>query len=143
MPAGHAVPGVQRRDLVGFCERRIVEGVLDEIVERSAKVQHGLANMDQLRRAFADNVASQQSLRLLREDHLHEAGIQPHDLPPRRLAESRNATLIRDLLLADLFLGHPDRRHFRHRIDAIWKEFRRRLRRRIEGVAGRDAALFH
>jgi hypothetical protein len=58
--AGHAVVSVERGDLVGFGERRIVEGVLDEIVERAAEVEHGLADMDELGRAFADDMDAEQ-----------------------------------------------------------------------------------
>ena len=41
----HAVPGVEAGDLVGFGERRIVEGVLDEILDGALEVQHRLSDM--------------------------------------------------------------------------------------------------
>ena len=55
----HAVIRVERRDLVALGERRIVEGVLDEIVDGAAEVQHRLADVDQLGRALADDVSAE------------------------------------------------------------------------------------
>ena len=49
----HPVPRIQRRDLVGFRQCRIVERVLDEVVDGAFEVQHRLADVDQLARALA------------------------------------------------------------------------------------------
>jgi len=77
------------------------------------------------------------------EDHFHEAGIQPHDVTARGFAETRNAGLVWDALLADLLFGHADRGNFRDRVDAVRKEFRRRMCFSAEGMTGGDAALLH
>jgi len=90
----HSVPRIQRRALVRLGQRRIVEGVLDEIIERAFQVQHGLTDMHQLRRALAHDMHAQQMPCLDREDHLRQAGVQPHDVPARRLAETRDTALI-------------------------------------------------
>lgn len=42
----HPVPRIQACNLVGFRERRIVEGVFYEIFDRALEVQHGLADVD-------------------------------------------------------------------------------------------------
>ena len=44
---------------------------------------------------------------------------------------------------AHLLFGHADGRNLRHRIDAVGKELRRRVRRLAKGVTGRDAPLLH
>src|SRR5882724_10854089 len=57
----HPVPRIQSGDLVGFRQRRIVERVLDEVVDRAFEVEHGLADMDQLGGAFAEDVHAEQA----------------------------------------------------------------------------------
>ena len=57
----HSVAGIEASDLVGFGQRRIVEGVFDEILDGALEVKHGLADMDELGRAFADNVDTEQA----------------------------------------------------------------------------------
>ena len=54
--------------------------------------------MDQLGRAFADNVHAEQAARLQREDHFHEAGIEPHDVAARGFAETRDAGFVGNAL---------------------------------------------
>ncbi len=141
--AGHPVPGVEPGDLVGLRQRRIVEGIFDKIIDGAFEIEHSLTDVDQLRRAFAHDVDAEQTPRLGRENHFHHAAAQAHDLVARGFAETRDSAFVRNVALADFLLAHPDRRNFRHRIDAVGKEFRRRMGRHVEGVAGRNAALFH
>src|SRR3977135_3308111 len=79
----HPVPGIEPGDLVGFGQRRVIERVLDEIVDSAFEVEHRLADMDQLSRAFTENVHPKQPAGLGREDHLHHAAVEPHDVPAR------------------------------------------------------------
>ena len=51
----------KRRDLVGLRQGRIVEGILDEIIQRAVQVEHRLADMHQLGRALADDVHAEQA----------------------------------------------------------------------------------
>src|SRR6185369_15683961 len=84
----HAVPGIERGDLVGFGEGRVVEGVLDEVFEGSLQVDHRLTYVDQLGRALADDVGAEQAAGLEREDQLHHARVQAHDVAARGFAET-------------------------------------------------------
>ena len=52
----------------------------DEEIQSAIVRQHGLADVDQLGRAFADDVHAQQPARIDGEDHLHHAGVQTHDV---------------------------------------------------------------
>src|SRR5262245_42338471 len=64
----HTVPGIEPGDLVGFGERRIVEGILDEIFDGALQVEHGLADVHEFGRAFADDVDAEEAARLQGED---------------------------------------------------------------------------
>jgi NAD(P)H-nitrite reductase large subunit len=55
----HAVPGVQRGDLVSLCQRWIVKRVLDKIIQRAMQVQHRLADMHQFSRALTHDMDTQ------------------------------------------------------------------------------------
>jgi hypothetical protein len=54
------VQPVQRRHLVSFSQRRIVEHGIAEIFDGSAICHHGLPDVHDLRRALAENMHSQQ-----------------------------------------------------------------------------------
>src|SRR5258706_16302485 len=56
----HPVPGVQPGDLVGFGQRWLIERILDEIIDSAFEVEHGLADMDQLGGALAEDVDAEQ-----------------------------------------------------------------------------------
>jgi hypothetical protein len=72
--------------------------------------------------------------------------MKPVDKPmmcPRAFAKARDAALVRNALLARLLFGHADGGDFRHGVDAVREEFRRRMRDGAERVARGDAALLH
>src|SRR5262247_1016284 len=54
------IQSIQRRDLVGFGERRIVEHGVSEVLDRRARVHNRLSDMNELRRPLADDVDAEQ-----------------------------------------------------------------------------------
>src|SRR5437899_1442208 len=58
--SGPALPqlidAVERRLLVALGQRRVIEHRVDEVVDRSLEDHHRLPDVQQLRRAFADDV---------------------------------------------------------------------------------------
>jgi hydrophobe/amphiphile efflux-1 (HAE1) family protein len=135
--------GIKSGNLVGFGKCRVVEGVLDEIFDGALQVQHGLADVNEFGRTFADDMDAEQTPGLQREDQLQKPGIQTHDMAARCLAETGDAAFIGNAALLDLFLRQAAGRDFRHGVDAVGEEFRRFLGDRTDGDTGRDAALFH
>src|SRR4051812_8786980 len=67
---GQLIRGVQRGNLVALGQRRIVEDRREEIVETTAERDHRLADVQQLRRARADDVHAQQAAILAMKEHL-------------------------------------------------------------------------
>src|SRR5688572_21126854 len=63
LPRPHPVERIERCDLVPLRQRRIVERVLDEIVDRALEVEHCLADVDQLGSALAQDVDAEQPAR--------------------------------------------------------------------------------
>src|SRR3569833_360996 len=140
---GHAVEGVEGGDLVGFGERGVVEGVLDEVVDGAAEVEDGLSDMYELGGAFADDVCAQELAAFEVEDQLHHAAFDAHDVAARGLAETTDADLVVEALVAHLLLGHAHSGDFRNGVDAVREEYRIGGNGQAKGVAGGGAALFH
>ena len=78
---GELVETVERRRLVALGERRIVENRVDEVVDRGAQREHGLADVNQLRGPFTDDVNAEQGPGLAVEDDLQPARRVAADLP--------------------------------------------------------------
>src|SRR3569623_412058 len=140
---GHTVEGVEGGELVGLGEGRVVEGVLDEVVDGAAEVEDGLSEKYELGGAFADDVGAEEFAALEVEDQLHQAAFDAHDVAARGLAETTDADLVVEALVAHLLLGHADGGDFRNGVEAIRKVFRRGGNGQAESVAGGGAALFH
>src|SRR5713226_1013647 len=67
---GQLVQPVERCRLVALGERRIIENSVHEVIYRSFENEHGLADVQQLGSAFANDVNSQQLLGLAMKDEL-------------------------------------------------------------------------
>src|SRR5690242_4089302 len=67
------VQPVEGRRLVAFGQRRVVEDGVDEVFDRALQDHHRLAYVQQLRRAFADNVYAQYLFRVAVKDELQAA----------------------------------------------------------------------
>src|SRR5215510_3022544 len=85
---------VQRGDLVGFGERRIVEDGLDEVVDRPAEGEHRLGDVHQVGGVRADDVRTPQPMRFTLEEQLQHARAVADDLAARDLAEERLSHLV-------------------------------------------------
>src|SRR5665213_1994286 len=68
------VQPVKRGSLIAFRQGGIIENGIDKIVDRRIQRHHRLANVDQLARAFADDVNAQQLPRVAMEDQLQASG---------------------------------------------------------------------
>src|SRR5262249_55437843 len=101
---GELVGRVERRHLVAFRERRVVEDGLQEVVEAAVQAEDGLADVNQLRRAAADGVHAEQLPSLAVEEHLEEAAVVAEDLATRDLAVACDAGLVRHALASELLL---------------------------------------
>src|SRR3569623_2354377 len=121
---GHTVEGVDGGDLVGLREGRVVEGVLDEVVDGAAEVEDGLSDMYELGGAFADDVCAEELAALEVEDQLHHAAFDAHDVAAGGLAETTDADLVVEALVAHLLLGHADGGDFGNGVDAVREDFR-------------------
>src|SRR5260370_33764498 len=106
------VHAVERRGLVAFGQRRVIESRLANIVDLAIKNQHALPDVQQLRRAFAENVNAQQLARLAMEDELEASGGVAADLAPRDFAIVGQADFVRNVLFGELFLRLADERNF-------------------------------
>lgn len=60
----HPVPCIQTGNLVGLCERWIVEGVVHEEIDRAFEIDHRLTDMDEFRCPFAHDMRAQQASRI-------------------------------------------------------------------------------
>ena len=47
-----SIPGVQRRNFVRFGQGRVIESIVDKIIQRAFQGQHRLPDVDQFGRAF-------------------------------------------------------------------------------------------
>ena len=65
-----AVERGQRRNLVAFGQGRIVENVIDKIIQLAAMGHDGLADMNQLRGSFTDDVDTEKFPRLAMKQQL-------------------------------------------------------------------------
>src|SRR5262245_6502889 len=119
------VQSVERRDLVGFGERRVIEHGVSEVLDSGAGVHNRLSYMDQFRRSFADDVESEQLQIPGVKQEFQLPGLVTENLASRQFIIFSDPDLIRNLLLSQLPLGLPDHRDFRNSVDAVRKRKRR------------------
>src|SRR5436190_1763668 len=106
------IHAVKRRSLVAFGQRRIVENRVDEIVDFAFENQHGLPDVQQLGRAFANDVHAQDLAGFTMEDELEASGGVATNLPTRDFAIVRHADFVGNVLSGKLFFGLADERDF-------------------------------
>src|SRR5215470_5246224 len=99
------VQPVEPGHLVRLGHRRIVEDGVAEVVDRAAEGEHGLADMDDLGRALAEDVDAEELPGLPVKEDLQETGVDAEHLALGELLELREADLVRHLLLRQLLLG--------------------------------------
>ena len=88
-PASEPLEAVIGGVLVDLCAGRDVERRVDEAVDRLARVQDRLADMDELGGLLADDVDAQQAAVVAAEDELDEAVRGAGDEAPRVAGEAR------------------------------------------------------
>ena len=105
--------------------------------------QHGLPNMDEFSSAVSDDVDAEQLQGVPVENELHQTFEVPDDLAAGDLLVKRTPHLIGNRRSRELFFGLADGRDFRDRVDAVGPHFGDLGLDDLEGMAGRQAALFH
>src|SRR6185436_15141425 len=133
----------QRGDLVALGERRIVEDVIDEVAHRTSERHHGLADVYELGRAFADDVDAQDLPRLLMEEQLEPARGVANDLAARDLTVVRHARLVGYADRGEVLLGTAHEGDLRDGVEPVREEPRRYRGLQAEGAGRGDAALLH
>ncbi len=119
--AEQPVQAVERGDSVGLGHRRIIEGRVDEVVQRVALagLRHdGLANVNDFRRARPETVDAQNLQRLAVEQQLEHADGLAGDLGAGEALEAALADFVRHTLLSEFAFGFSQRADFRAGIDA-------------------------
>src|ERR1044072_3322828 len=84
--ARELVDAVEGGSLVALGERRVVEDRVDEVVNRALQDHHGLADVQNLGRALADDVDAEDFARLAVENNLQPARRVAANLAARDLA---------------------------------------------------------
>src|ERR1043166_6401294 len=137
------VDAVEGGGLVALGERRVVEDRVDEVVNRALQGHHGLADVQNLGRALADDVDAEYLARLAVEDDLQASGGVAAYLAAGYLAVVCDADLVGHVLVRQLLLGLADEGDFRNGVDAVRVVGRVGLELTAEGEAGGDAPLLH
>src|SRR4051812_18476948 len=96
------VQAVKRGYFVSFSKRRIVEHHVAEVIDCTAESHNRLANVNQFRGAFPENMHGEQLPRLAMENDLQDSAAIADDLSTRELAVSGEARLKGDLLFGEL-----------------------------------------
>src|ERR1700682_3791822 len=143
MTRSEFVQPIERRHLISFRQRRIVEHRVAKIFDRRSHRQHRLPNVHDLRRPFPDNVHAQQFKRFRIKQKLQQTLIVPQHLPFRQFRVARQTALIRSLAARQLFLGGAYHRYFRNGVDAIRNQIRRQPVGLAEHVTTRKPPLLH
>ena len=99
--------------------------------------------MDEFGSAVSDDVDAEQLQGVPVENELHQTFEVPDDLAAGDLLVKRTPHLIGNRRGRELFFGLADGRDFRDRVDAVGPHFGDLGLDDLEGMAGRQAALFH
>src|ERR1035438_10442044 len=113
------VQAVERGGLVTFGQGRIIENRIHEILYGPFQDHDGLADVQQLGCAFADDMHTQYLLGLPIKDQLQAACSVAADLPARDLAIIGHAHFVRNVVIGQLLFSLADKRYFRNRVDAV------------------------
>src|SRR6266478_2165127 len=137
------VGAVECRHLIAFRQGRVIEYRVDEVIDLAAERQYRLADVNQLARAFADDVDAEQLAGLAVEYQLQEPGDVAEDLPPGDLLVAGLADFVGSAGFGQLLLVLADHRDFGDRVDPVGEALGDAVRFDPEGMAYRQPALFH
>ena len=90
---------IQRCHLITFRQRRIIEHGLQEIVQISSEIAHGLPDVNQFGGACSDGVDTEEVPVLPMKQQLQQPAVVSQNLPACDLAVASDSGLIRDPLL--------------------------------------------
>src|SRR5438876_991332 len=141
--ASEAIQAVQRGHLVGLRERRVVEDVVDEVVDGPAEGEDRLADMHELRGLLADDVDATEPVRGALEEQLQHAGAVADDLAARDLAKERLSHLVRHAGARQLLFGLAHHRDLGDGEDAVGEPRALAVHRHAEGMRHGEASLVH
>src|SRR5271169_4530714 len=108
MQSAEAVQSVKRRSLIAFRERRIVKHRVHEICDFAFQKEHGLPDVQKLRRILAENMHAEELQRLAMKKQLQPAVSVTRDLSPGNLAIVSNANFVGHIGIGKLLFGLPD-----------------------------------
>src|SRR5450755_1833314 len=100
---------IESRGFIAFGKCRIVKYRIDEVIHLALENQDSLSNMQQLGRALADDMNSEQLQSLAMEDQLKAARSVAPYLPARYLTVISHAHFVRDILFGKLLPGLSDK----------------------------------
>src|ERR1035438_3056922 len=113
------VDTVEGRHFITFGQGRIVEHGIHEIIHGAFQDHHGLADVQQLAGALADDVYAQQFPRFSMEDQLEPASGIAANLAARGLAIIGQAHFVRRVFFGQLFFGLTDERNLGDSVNAV------------------------
>src|SRR5579884_736996 len=134
---------IERRRLVAFRQRRIVEYRVHEILHRSLQREHRLPDVQQFRRPFSNDVHTQQLFRLRLEDQLQSSRRISANLPARNLPEIRNPDFVRHSRIRQLLFRLPNKRNLRNGVNPVGIICRVRMNRHPKRFRRRNPPLLH
>src|SRR5437868_2528925 len=102
------IEAVERGGLVAFRQRGVVEDRGYEVVHGPLQRHHRLPDMQQLRRAFTDDMHSENLFCFAMEDKLEPAGGVAADLAARDLAVVGDTDLVGHVFIGELLLCFSD-----------------------------------
>src|SRR5579885_697215 len=106
--AGQLIQPVKRRRLVTFCERRIVEDRIHEIIHRALENEHRLPDVQQFGGAFADDMHAEQFPGFAVEDEFEAPRRVAADLAAGGFAVEGHPDLVGNVFIGQLLLGFAD-----------------------------------
>ncbi|MCO5546658.1 hypothetical protein L7F22_000092 [Adiantum nelumboides] len=137
------VRGVQRGDLVGLRQRRVVQDGVDEVVHGPATAHDRLPDVHEVGGVRAEHVHAEQRPVLGRDDELQHAVGVADDRAAGELPVAGQTDLVRDRRLGQLGLGLPAERDLGDRVDADRLQLAQLADRLAERVVGGEPALVH
>src|SRR5216683_915479 len=137
------VQAVEGGGFIAFRQRRVVEDGVGEIFHRALKGENGLADVQQLGRAFSHDVYPEQFFRVGLKNQLEAAGGVAANLAARDFAEKRDAHFVGNTFFRELFFGFADEGNFRDGVNAVGIIRAIGMDRNAKGIGGGDAALLH
>src|ERR1700687_2313208 len=137
------VETVEGGGFIAFRQRRVVEDGVREILDGSLERKNSLPDVEQLRRAFSDDVYAQQLFGIGIENQLYAPGGGAANVPARDLPEKSDPHFVRHALFGELLFRFADEGNFRNGVNPIGIVRAVGMDGNAESVGRGDAALLH